>query len=120
MNFKWIRKEAMHDLFWKRDEAIHFYEDLCQRRDKRSQPLARKKNFMEGMLVLIYNSSLDKTFQRKFKHRWDGPHVIHKRFTNGTYELKSMDRSLMTERINGVRLKPYHLCIMSSSMKIAS
>ena len=66
-----IRKEAMHDLFWKRDEAIYFYEDL-----------------MEGMLVLVYNSSLDKTFQRNFKHRWDGPYVIHKRFTNGTYELR--------------------------------
>ena len=25
-----VQKEAMHDLFWKRDEAIHFYEDLCQ------------------------------------------------------------------------------------------
>ena len=38
-----IRQEAMHDLFWKRDEAIRFYEYLCERRDKRSQALARKK-----------------------------------------------------------------------------
>ena len=34
---------------------------------------------MEGVLVLVYNSSLDKTFQRKFKHRLDGPYVIDKR-----------------------------------------
>ena len=71
---------------------------------------------MEGMLVLVYNSSLDKNFRRKFKHRWDGPYIIHKRFTNGTYELKSMNGSLTRERIDGVRLKPYHLPIMSSSM----
>ena len=37
-----IRQEAMNDLFWKRDEAIRFYEDLCEQRDKRSQALARR------------------------------------------------------------------------------
>ena len=103
-----IRQEAMNDLFWKRDDAICLNKDLCERWDKRSQALARKKNLMEDMLVLVCNSSLDKTFQRKFKHRWDGPYIIHNRFTNGTYELKSIDGSLMRERINGVRLKPYH------------
>ena len=75
---------------------------------------------MEGMLVSVHNSCLDKTFQRKFKHRWDGPYVIDKRFTNGTYELKSMDGSLRKERINGERLKPYHLRIRSSTMTMAS
>ena len=29
-----IRQEAMHDLFWKRDEEIRLYEDLCERWDK--------------------------------------------------------------------------------------
>ena len=33
----------MHDLFWKRDEAIRYYEKLCEKRDKRNQELAKKK-----------------------------------------------------------------------------
>ena len=37
-----IRQEAMHDLFWERDEAIRFDQDLCERWDKLSQALARR------------------------------------------------------------------------------
>ena len=75
----------MHDLFWKRDEAIRNYEKLCENRDKRNEELAKKKILRESMLILMHNNALDKTFQRKFKHRWDGPYVIHKMFANGTY-----------------------------------
>ena len=46
-----IPKEAMHDLFWKR-------------RDKRSQAVAKTKTLTKGTLVMVYNSALDKTFQR--------------------------------------------------------
>ena len=53
-----IQQEARYDLFSKRDEAIRFYEDLCQRRDKRSQALAREKNLIEGMLVLVYSKKI--------------------------------------------------------------
>ena len=34
---------------------------------------------------MVYNRALDQTFQRKFKWRWDGPYIIHKKFTNGVY-----------------------------------
>ena len=80
----------------------------------------QRKKLSGGMLVLIYNNALDKTFQRKLKHRWDDPSVIHKWFANGTYELSPMGGELLEKRINGVRLKPYILRIMSSSLNVIS
>ena len=40
-----IWQEAMSDLFWKRDDAICLYEELCERWDKRSQALARRRTW---------------------------------------------------------------------------
>ena len=59
-----------------------------------------------------YNSALDSKFQTKFKARWEGPFMIHKVYSNGSYLLKDMDEKVHRERVDGLRLKPYTTQIM--------
>ena len=67
---------------------------------------------MKGDLVLRYNSKLDKTFQKKFQVRWEGPFRVVDCFANGTYQLADLDGTLHASRVNGLRLKIYNARLM--------
>ena len=63
-------------------------------------------------VVLRYNSKLDKTFQKKFQVKWEGPFKVVTCFPNGTYQLADLDGELHVSRVNGIRLKRYHARLM--------
>ena len=73
---------------------------------------AKKKGIVKGDLVLCYNSKLDKTFQKKFQVKWEGPFRVVDCFANGTYQLADLDGTLHASRVNGLRLKIYHARLM--------
>ena len=58
-------------------------------------------------MVLRYNSRLDKTFQKKFQIKWEGPFKVVGCFANGTFQLADMDGTWHDARVNGYRLKKY-------------
>ena len=72
----------------------------------------KDKGIMKGDLVLRYNSKLDKTFQRKFQIKWEGPFKVVEGFANGTYQLSDLDGAWHASRVNGLRLKKYHAKLM--------
>ena len=63
-------------------------------------------------VVLRYNSKLDKTFQKKFQVKWEGPFKVVTCFPNGTYQLADLDGELHASRVNGIRLKRYYARLM--------
>ena len=72
----------------------------------------KNKGILQGDLVLRYNSKLDKTFQKKFQIKWEGPFKVMESFANGTYQLADLDGTLHASRVNGFRLKQYHARLM--------
>ena len=72
----------------------------------------KDKQITKGDLVLRYNSKLDKTFQKKFQIKWEGPFLVLEGFPNGTYQLADMDGTPHVSRVNGLRLKIYHARLM--------
>ena len=95
-----------------RVNALEYYE---QKQDKNLAKLnekIKKKGIEKGDLVLRYNSKLDKTFQKKFQVKWEGPFQVVDCFANGTYQLANLDGTLHASRINGLRLKIYHARLM--------
>ena len=72
----------------------------------------KKKVIVKGDLVQRYNNKMDKTFQKKFQVRWEGPFRVVDCFANGTYQLANLDGTLHASRINGLRLKIYNARLM--------
>ena len=90
-----------------REAALDFYMDQRERRVKKINQRLPRKSIKEGDLVMKYESSLDFTFQRKFKKKWTGPYRVVKAFPNGTYQLERINGGKLRYRVNGVRLKLY-------------
>ena len=90
-----------------RSLALEHYESMQDAAPKRVNAKVKSKGIVKGDLVLRYNSKLDKSFQKKFQVKWEGPFQVSECFENGTYQLTDLDGTLHALRVNGLRLKKY-------------
>ena len=95
-----------------RMKALAYYEKMQDTKIAKINEKVKAKGIKEGDLVLRYNSKLDKTFQKKFQVKWEGPFKVVSCFANGTYKLADLDGTLHASRVNGLRLKIYHARLM--------
>ena len=66
----------------------------------------RGKNFVVGMMVLLYHSRL-RLFPGKLKSRWLGPFEVTAVFDHGAVQIKNIE-SGKEFKVNGHWLKPYY------------
>ena len=92
--------------------SLDHYMQMQDKALEKANKKVKEKGIKEGDLVLRYNSKLDKTFQKKFQVKWEGPFKVVECFPNGTYQLADLDDMLHALRVNGVRLKHYHARLM--------
>jgi hypothetical protein len=64
--------------------------------------------FAPGDLVLVRNSRIEASLDRKTKPRWIGPMVIVRQMTHGAYILTEMDGAVSKLRFAAFRVIPYH------------
>lgn len=57
--------------------------------------------------MLRYDNRFDTRKDKKFMPRWEGPFIILKHYSNGSYILTNAIGKLHYTRVNGWRLKPY-------------
>ena len=94
-------------------QALEHYEMMQEENLKRVNAKIKSKGLVKDDLVLRYNSKLDKTFQKKFQIKWEGPFIILECFANGTYQLADLDGTPHASRVNGLRLKKYYARLMT-------
>ncbi|MCO5573763.1 hypothetical protein L7F22_027537 [Adiantum nelumboides] len=67
----------------------------------------KDKELKRGTMVLRYDNRFDNRKDKKFLSRWEGPFLIRKKYSNGSYQLQEINGKLHKTRVNGWRLKPY-------------
>ena len=90
-----------------RSIALEHYEQMQDNNAERINVELKDKDIGVGDLVLRYNSKLDKTFQKKFQIKWEGPFRVVDCFPTGTYQLEDLTGLMHGARVNGSRLKKY-------------
>ncbi|MCO5553797.1 hypothetical protein L7F22_007323 [Adiantum nelumboides] len=90
-----------------RTSAIEFYATHAERRRQKFNEGLKDKELKRGMLVLRYDNRFDNRKDKKFLSRWEGPFLIRKKYSNGSYQLQEINGRLHKTRVNGWRLKPY-------------
>ncbi|XP_050889297.1 uncharacterized protein LOC127094515 [Lathyrus oleraceus] len=96
----------LHELEEFRNQAYENAKLYKEKTKKWHDQKLQRKEFVEGQLVLLFNSRL-KLFPGKLKSRWSGPFVVHKVFPHGAIELKNPNNG-DTFKVNGQRLKHYY------------
>ena len=80
--------------------SISYKEKMKKDNDLKS----KKREFMVGDLVLLYNSRL-LWFLGKLKSKWNDPYLITQVFPHGAVELKTKEG--VRFKVNGERIKLY-------------
>lgn len=99
----------------KRDEDLQKVADTLQKYRLRSKEQFEKRfearlctgEYNPGDLVLVRNTSIEKSADRKHQPRYLGPYEIHRRTTHGSYVLKELNGVPIRYRIAAFRLLPY-------------
>ena len=101
----------------KRPQDIEHIQTMVSKFRKRSLEQFEKRHrswiqdfdFKPGALVLVCNSWIKKTLNRKTKPRYYGPMVVVRKTIGTSYVIQELDRSESTLRIAGFHLIPYFL-----------
>ena len=66
-----------------------------------------RDEYKSGELVLVRNSAIELSHNRKHQPRYLGPYEIHEKASEKSYTLKDLDGTLFRQRIGTFRLLPY-------------
>ncbi|MCO5559676.1 hypothetical protein L7F22_013277 [Adiantum nelumboides] len=91
-----------------RMSALEHYGQMQDKALEKINEKVKIKGIKKHDLVLHYNNKLEKTFQKKFQLKWEGPFKVVECFLNGTYQLAHLDGILHKSRKKGLHLKLYH------------
>jgi hypothetical protein len=91
-----------------RDRVIKARVTSIRQFKKKYANTIRTYQFAPGNLVLVRNSHVEASLDRKTKPRWIGPMVIVRQMTHGAYIFAEMDGAVSKLRFAAFCVIPYH------------